>query len=235
MTARRRWRIAVLTVIVAAVCLFHALLLRGLAGLLIVDQPTDDYDCVCISSWGYQPNGDRCYDVAAELYRRKPSCRILLVAPDANRLEEIGAMPSFESLSRRQLHARHVPQAAVSALHAAPWNDWATARRWPTGWPITPADACSCSAGNSIADKCAARWTPCSNRTPPRCCTSAALPSRECDDTNWWTRRCGYRAFAESWLLRLQSRPSDDAAKTPEKSGDDYERDFLHAFSERAP
>ena len=150
MTTRRKWRIVILAVVVAVACLFHAPLLRGLAGLLIVDQPTDDYDCVCISSWGHHPSGDRCYDVAADLYRRKPSSRILLVAPDVNRLEEIGAMPSFESMSRRELRARHVPQEAVSVLRGEQWNDWATARAL-AGWiAITPAIACCCSAIDSI-------------------------------------------------------------------------------------
>ncbi len=127
MTARRKWRIVVLAVVAAVACLVHAPLLRGLAGLLIVDQPTDDYDCVCISSWGRTPSGDRCYDVAADLYQRKPSCRILLVAPDVNRLEQTGVVPSFESMSRRELRARHVPQEAVSVLRGEQWNDWATA------------------------------------------------------------------------------------------------------------
>ncbi len=63
-----------------------------------------------------------------------------------------------------------------------------------------------------------------------------ALPNRDCDATNWWTRRGGYRAFAESWLLQLQSRPdAGEAAKTPERNADDYERDFLHALPKSTP
>ncbi len=127
MTAKRKRRLLVLAVVFAAACLFHAPILRGLARLLIVDQPTDDYDCVCISPWGYHAGGDRCYDVAAELHRRKPSCRVLLVATAPNRLEEIGVMPSFEATSRRQLLARHVPAEAVTVLRGEPWNDWANA------------------------------------------------------------------------------------------------------------
>ena len=128
MTAKWKRRIVVLAVVVVAVWWFHATLLRGLAGFLIVDQPTDDVDCVCILSWGDVPDGDRCYDVAAELYRRKPSSSVLLVAPDANRLEEIGAATPFESISRRELGDRGVPAAAISAIRCERWNDWATAR-----------------------------------------------------------------------------------------------------------
>ena len=127
-TAKWKWRIVVLAIIVAIACLFHAPLLRGLARVLIVDQPTDDYDCICISPWGHRPNGDQCYDVAADLYRKKPACRVLLVEPDPNRLDEIGAMASFAPMSQRELLARGVPQESLSVLHGERWNDWATAR-----------------------------------------------------------------------------------------------------------
>jgi hypothetical protein len=236
MTAKRKWRIGVLAVVVTAVCLFHAPMLRGLVGLLIVDQPIDDYDCICISSWGYHANGDRCYDAAAELYRRKPSCRVLLVAPDPNRLEEIGVTPSFASTSRRELLARHVPQEAVSILHGEPWNDWATARAL--------ADWMSDYSGHRVVLLSGQFHSGQMRRAlddvlEPDAAASLhvrALPNRDYDNTNWWTRRCGYRAFADSWLLRLQSRPDrDDAAKTPARNADAYERDFLHALPESAP
>jgi hypothetical protein len=58
-----------------------------------------------------------------------------------------------------------------------------------------------------------------------------SLRSRDYDDTNWWTRRCGYRAFGESWLLRLQRRPSD-TAKTTWDNADRNERDFLRGLEE---
>ena len=63
-----------------------------------------------------------------------------------------------------------------------------------------------------------------------------ALRNRDYDDTNWWTRRCGYRAFGESWLLRVQGwLGGGDAAKMPERNAKDYERDFLHALPESTP
>ena len=91
MTRKRKWRLAVAAAVLIAVCLVHAPILRGLAGLLIVDQPTDDFECVCIAAWGYSPAGRQYYDMAADLHRGKPACRILLVGPDPNRLEQIGA------------------------------------------------------------------------------------------------------------------------------------------------
>ena len=209
----------------------------GLAGLLIVDQPTDDYDCVCISSWGYDPNGDRCYDVAADLYRRKPSCRVLLVAPDlepagADRRHAFVRVDEPAGVARPARAARGrlgPPRRALERLGHRP-----SAGRLDAA--ITPATACSCSASNSIAGRCAARWMPCSNPTPPHRCASARCPTAIATTRTGGLAACGYRAFAESWLLRLQSRPDGgDAAKTPEKNADDYERDFLHALPESTP
>jgi hypothetical protein len=234
MTAKRKWRIAALAVVAAAACLFHAPLLRGLVRLLIVDQPTDDYDCICICSWGHYPSGDRCYDAAAESYRRKPTSRILVVAPISNRLEDLGAIPSFDSISRRELTARRVPQSAISIVYAKPWNDWAAAQAiaaWMSNHPgrrvlLLNAQFHSGQMRRAIDDV-----------LEPDAAASLfvkALPDRDCDDTNWWRQRAGYRAFAESWLLRLQSRTDEDA-KRPARSADDYERDFLRAFREGTP
>jgi hypothetical protein len=235
MTRRRKWRMGVLAVVVAALCLFHAPLLRGLAGLLIVDQPTDDYDCVCISSWGYHPNGDRCYDVAAELYRRKPSCRVLIVAPGPSRLEEVGVLPSFAATSRRELLARHVPQEAVSILRGEPWNDWATARALADWINEHPGHCVLVLSAQFHSRQMRRAMDDVLELAAVASVRVRALPNRDYDDTNWWTSRCGYRAFGESWLLRLQTRPGGDGAKMTEKNADQYERDFLHALPECTP
>ena len=226
----------VLAVVLAAMCLFHAPMLRGLVRLLIVDQPTDDYDCVCLSTWGYHADGDGCYDAAAELYRRKPSCRVLLIATDPNRLEEIGAMPSFESFARRQLLARHVPHEALTVLRGEPWNDWANAAAlgaWMNDHPdrrvlVLSEQFHSGQMRRAIDDM-----------LRPEAAAAVhmfALRSRDFDDTNWWTSRCGWRAFGNVWLLHLQCRPDGgDAVKTPRRNADDYERDFLPALPGSAP
>jgi hypothetical protein len=236
MTARRKWCIGLLAVVVAAVCLFHAPLLRRLTGLLIVDQPTDDYDCVCIISWGHFASGDRCYDVAAELYRRKPSCRLLIVAPNPNRLEEAAIMPSFESMSRRELLARHVPREAVSVVYAKPWNNWSTARAL-AGWMSDhPGKRLLVLSGQFSSGRTRRAVDDVLEPDAAALLHVRALRSRDFDDTNWWHYRAGYRAFGESWLLRSLSRAdSGHAGKTLSKSADQYEREFLRACQEKTP
>jgi hypothetical protein len=236
MTAKRKWRYVTLAVVIAIACVCHAPLLRGLAGFLIVDQPTDNYDYICLSPWGQSPNGDHCYDVAAELFRKKPACRFLLIEPAPNRLEAIGAVPSFASLDWRELHARGVPQEAITILRGQRWNDWATAHAL--------ADWTRDHSGHSIVLLCGQFHSAQMRRalddvlTPTAAATVHihALPNRQHDDTNWWTRRSGYRAFAEGWLLRFQGwLAGGDMRQTPARTADDYERDFLHAFAEDTP
>ena len=46
-----------------------------------------------------------------------------------------------------------------------------------------------------------------------------ALPSRQYDDTNWWTSRRGFREFGGSWLMRVQNWLGEsDAARPPERA-----------------
>jgi len=59
--------LAMAAAIVIALWLLHAPILQGLAGLLVVDQPAGDYDCVCLRAWGFGPEGDRSFDAAGYL------------------------------------------------------------------------------------------------------------------------------------------------------------------------
>ena len=112
MKAKSKWLAAGAVAIAAAALLFHAPLLRCLAGLLIDDEPIGDYQYVgVLGSYG-GPDGDRCFDVAVELCRRRPSCGVLLVESRRGRLVEMGVLPSFETLSRRELKARGLPPAS---------------------------------------------------------------------------------------------------------------------------
>jgi hypothetical protein len=233
MTPKRKWSVLLAAVVLIAVWLVHAPLLRGLAGLLIVDQPADDFDYVCIAAWS---SGDRCYDVAGDLHRKTPARRILLIGPSQNRIEQIGAMLSFEAISRRELNARDVPPDAISFIPGGRWNDWADARALAAWFRAHP--------GNSVLLLCdqfhSAQFRRALNAVLDPADAARvrvrALPSRQYDDTNWWKLRCGYRAFGGSWLMRFQSwLGGGDVPQSPERNADDYERDFLQTLPERMP
>ena len=63
-----------------------------------------------------------------------------------------------------------------------------------------------------------------------------ALPSRQCDETDWWTSRRGYLEFGDHWLMRIQNRlGGGDAMQPPERNAEQYERDFLRTLPEALP
>ena len=236
MTTKRKWRLLLAAAILIAVWIVRAPILRGLAGLLIVDQPTDNFDYVCIVAWGQNGDGDRCYDVAGDLRREKPSRRILLVGQSPSRVERIGVVPSFEAISRGQLGSRGVPQDAISLIRGGSWDDWANARSLAAWLRDHPGSfvllLCSQFHSALVRHALDAVLDPAdAARVFIR-----ALPGRLCDDTNWWTLRCGYREFGGSWLMQFQSwLGGGDVPQSPERSADDYERDFLQSLPERTP
>jgi hypothetical protein len=232
-SSKRKWRWLLAAVVLIAVWIVQAPILRGLAGLLIVDQPTEEFDYVCLLAWGYQAEGDRCYDVAGDLHREKPSRRILLVGQRPSRIEKVGVMQPLAAISRRELGARGVPPEAVSLIRGGQWNDWANARSLAAWLGDHPGKSVLllCSQFHSAqvrhvldavldVDEAA--------RVRIR-----ALPSRQYDNTNWWTVRGGYREFGARWLMRIQSwLGGGDVPQSPEKSADEYRRDFLQTLPE---
>lgn len=232
----RKWLLLFVVVIIAAVWLLHAPLLRGLAGLLIVDQPTDKYDCIAMTAWGQGPDGDRCYDAAAELWRQKSACGILLLSPKLNRIEQIGATPPFEAICRRELAARGVPDESISIIHSNRYDYRATARSlaaWLSNHPGKTVlllgeqfrTAQIRNALDAVLDPADAARV-----------FIKAMPNREFDDANWWTRRCGFRMFGSCWLLRFQDwLYGDRTTLMPERNADDYQRHCLQNLTERTP
>ncbi len=101
-------------VLAAAAWLFHGPLLGGLARPLIASQAAGNFDYIGMIAGTYGLDGDRCCDVAGELFREKTSRRVLLVGFRPGRLVETGVLPSFEELGRRELARRGVPPGAIS-------------------------------------------------------------------------------------------------------------------------
>lgn len=236
MKAKWKRRLIVAAVIAAVAVLFHAMLLRGLAGFLIVDEPTGESDCICSYSWGCGSDGKEFYDTAAQFQREKPTHRILCIAPAPNRLEQIGATPSSASIGRRELAARGVPQEAITIVRGQRWNDWANVRAlkvWlrdnPNHRVLLFCDQFHSSRIRYVLD--AVLDSAEAARVRVR-----AMQNEKYNDTNWWTSRCGYRAFGGSWLLLLQTWFVGDSPDRPaERNADAYQRDFLQALREKTP
>jgi hypothetical protein len=237
MTAnRKRIALAVGVAVVAAAWLSHAVVLRRLAGLLVADEPADGYRYVCLVDQYDGPDGDWCFDVAADLYRRNPSCRIVLVESHRDRTVQIGAMPSFETLSRRELESRGLPQQAMSTIRGEGRDDWAiakTLRKWLAERPHAAVVLLSKRFRtahvryvlDAVLDPAEAA------RVRVR-----ALPGREYDETDWWTSRSGIKAFGFEWLRQLHGwYLAGDHRPVPYRSADDYQRSVLQTLEKAAP
>ena len=158
---------------------------------------------------------------------RKPDRRILLVVPPPSRLEETGVLPSFESLSRRELDARGVLGDSLTILRGTQRSDWATAHALGDWLDKHPGAAVTllCDQFRSAYVRRAldaALEPAAAARVQVR-----ALPGRRCDQTNWWQSRIGFQAFGRGWLILLHGLwYGVNAAEPSTKDADAYERDF---------
>lgn len=234
-----KWRTILVAAIVAVAFLAHAPLLGGLAGLLIVDQPSDDFDAVCVSAWGNAPDGDRAFDVAGELCgpTSKYSRRVLIVEPPPSRLEEVGAIDSFASVARRELAKQGIRGEAISVVRGEPCDYRCTARALAGPLRDRPGAAVVLLCDRFRSAEMRAALDAALDPAESARVRIRALPDRQYDETNWWTRRCGYRAFGFGWLMRFQGWlcGGDNAPRPPDETADDYEGDFLHDLGERTP
>jgi uncharacterized SAM-binding protein YcdF (DUF218 family) len=220
---------------VAGVFLAGPPVLLGLADLLISDQPAGDFQYVGIVEWYHAPDGDRCNDAAAKLFRENPSRGIVLVQSPADRLLEIGVLPSFESLCRRELEARGVPRRAVAVTSSDGLDDWATARAiraWLADRP--QANMLVLCGAFSSAHLRHALDTVLDPADAYRVRTRA-LDDRRFDRTNWWTTRTGIKAFGIEWLRRLHGWCAGDHPPPPFHLADAYERDVQRSLLECTP
>jgi hypothetical protein len=211
---------------------FHAPILRGLAAPLVVNQPGDSSDAVAIVAWGTTPDGDHCYDAVKDLYLKigdeKAKRRILLVAPTPNRVEQIGVLPSFETLSRRELAARGIPAESLVILHGKPGSDAATAGALGDWLHENPGQTVTLLCGDFHSGIFRRALNTTLGPADAGRVHVRALFGQKCNAANWWKFRSGFRGFGTAWVVYLHSFCCDGAIITCDvKNADDYERDFL--------
>ena len=228
-----RWkrRFLVALAVLAIAWFLHPPLLRGLAGLLVVDEPAGEFDYVAISGTEYGPSGDRCYDVAAQLCHERPARHIVVIEPYPSRLVASGILPSFESLSRRELEARGVPASTVTVLTGKARNHWQAAHMldaWLAERPNASVLLLSGSLGSAhlrhVLDTVLS----------PRHCNGVrirGLPDRRHDETNWWRSRSGLQAIIVTCLLCGYDcwRGEDQTEPTPWNPGQ-YEQSLRQSL-----
>jgi hypothetical protein len=184
---RRRWRYSLLAAVLVVVCLYvlRGPLLRSVAGYLVLEEPLPgavDYVLV-------QPYGDGRYERAAQLYHAGLARSILLVERRPSRLERMGLLTPFETLTQQALAARGVPASAITMIPGRVRTDWQRARCL-RGWfeqqpPVRIVVLCDRFGGRKLRyvfDQVLGNAY--ADRVRVLC-----LPDRRHDESNWWRQR----------------------------------------------
>lgn len=228
---RNLWAIAA-AILLAAAALFHHALLRGLTRPLVACQPSGDFDYVGMISRTEGPDGDRCFDAAARLLAEDPRRRLLVVGAGPVRLIEMGVLPPFEKVVRRELARRGVTVVAISVV-PGDGDRYAAAAVALAAWLDAHRDArvlLLCSQFRSAHTRRALNAAiSASQADRARICP---LSDRRFDESNWWKCRPGWREVGIAWLIRLQGLLGDGQAAQPlRKTTNQYEEDFQRSVT----
>lgn len=196
-----RRRLVLLTAVacVLLAVVLHAPVLWWAAGLLIDDDPPDSASTVLVAS------GDRCFDVAGQLYAQQARS-VLIWQSQPGRLELIGVRPLAEETTREQLIARNVASESIVLLEIVPdagLDPIERLDRWLTEHPqdqvLILCDRFSSRLwrlrlNGGLSD--ANRWR----------ASLRALPDRRYDETNWWRSSVGIKAWCRAAFERIYFR-----------------------------
>ncbi|MCE5266983.1 MAG: hypothetical protein LLG00_03770 [Planctomycetaceae bacterium] len=228
MKGKWKRRAVVAAILVAAAAVLHPLVLGGLARVLVVNEPVGESQWICIIGRTHGPDGDRCYDAAAKLFREERGRRVLLVGCGRERLAEIGVLPSFDALGRKQLRLRGVPDGAIITA-AGNGDRYRSVAETLGAWLGDHHGAqvvLLCAEFRSAVMRAAidAAMEP----SRARQVRVRALADRRFSSEDWWRHRAGFREFGIAWLMRLQQGWAGSGAveEQPRMNADEYERAF---------
>lgn len=181
---RRLLRWLLFGVLLLALFLGRASLLRGLAGLLIADEPDGGATEIVLL------RGDRMHDAAAGRVREGRAVEVLLIAKVPLRHEALGVVPLRTEIDRRALEDRGVSASVIRTLPGQARDDWDAARAlhdWLRDHPEAQA-AVLCDRFGSrrlrvLLDRVLG---PDAARVHVM-----GLPDRRYDETNWWRHKDG--------------------------------------------
>ncbi|MBY0525325.1 MAG: hypothetical protein K2R98_18100 [Gemmataceae bacterium] len=231
---RRRWhrRLAIALALALLLAIFHDPLLRLVAdGLIVNADPLAKTDAVVFDG-AYGPFSPVPLDEVAALYRDGYAAKVVFIEDRSSRLAQMGITPTLESVVRRELASRGVPNNALTALAITTsatraWDGARFLRDWLRANPALHVTFLCDEFGSRrgayvLRQVCAPdefarlRWH--------------VLPDRRYDRTNWWRNRQGlvnvpgeYIAFA-ALLLRGEE-------DLPERwDADQYEQELNHGL-----
>jgi hypothetical protein len=214
---RRRLRWLAAAALLLALGLGHRALLRGLAGLLVVDESGGEASCVVpFSGYGARAR-------SAEGFAGGAGAPVLLIEGRPSRLEELGVRPTGVEDWRRDLLARGVPSSAVLVVPGSADGDWDRARalrRWLEEHPEARADVLCDRFGSRrlrvILD----------GVLGPEAGRARVVPLRDrrIDELTWWHSSQGVASCYESLVRLAYVRLAGETSPTrPRWDPDRYE------------
>jgi len=198
--------------------LLRAPLLRGLADLLVTEDPAPHAAHLVLF------DGDDRHHHAAELYRTGAVCQILLLERVPERLETFGILLPAAEVDRRKLQACGVPNHAIQVLPGETDDDWDRARLLQA-WLHDHPDArllllCKRFGSRRLRYILGGVHGGEEARVHLR-----ALPDRDHDETNWWQHKDGLLDFFNSFMGLAHTRLAGESpAPRADWDPDTYER-----------
>lgn len=216
---RWRRRLVICGLLAAALYVFHAPLLRGIASLLIVEDPLPANGTILLLT-GHA----KCYEEVAGRYQSRTTSRVLLLRGYLLRTERMGIVPTRESLTRGELTKRGVPEEAVVTLSVDEDSSWAWARRldqWlgdkPTETVIVFCERLESRQVRHVLKQVLA--------APHfELIVMRAMPNPCYCETDWWHRKEGLMGVFNSYLSSVYDRFSGETQMQPDWDPDEYER-----------
>ncbi len=200
----RRWRKrlfawGLVAGVVAGLWVFRAVLLRGAAWALVADEACPDATAV-----SFDPDCDGVFDILAGLVRQDRSRRVLLVAPLPLRVAQVGLVPGWEEICRKELQTRGISDRALVVISPPAQDAWQHAERlarWLNEHPheklLVLCDRFDSARRRAILHRVL--------EAEARRVRVRGLPRFTYDESNWWQSRRGWKRFADAWLLRLHT------------------------------
>ena len=228
----RRDIIVLLTVAVLGVVAGPPLL-RALAKPLIVDEPEGQARYLCVHGSDYGVDGSRCFDRATAWLQGAPGRRILILPCRPERVVEIGAIPSFAQVARRELLARGVKADDIEMMPGGARDEWDKAHRLDD-WLAEHRDEeilLACSRFGSGRIRYVLDHVLEGDRAARIRVFPMARSSR--NETNWWRSRAGVKDLMFAWLNRICTWTQGEQRVAPERlSAAEYQSLLRKTFGE---
>lgn len=204
--------------------LFHEPLLRGLAGVLVKNDPVEAADAVVFMA-ASGPIQTLPFDELARLQHEGLASRILLIESRSSRIVKAGVVPTVESVLRRELGARGVPEDALETVAGdfenSLWRQARFLRDWLRDHPGTRVTLLC-----DEADGRRAAWVLGKVLAPEEAGRVhwRALPDERFTTANWWHTRQGICWLGAAYVVLIHTLVQGEAAEDKRWDPDEYEK-----------